>query len=311
MVALSIGFALVQLRTSPHAIWILVSLTVVMVPNPEISKQVEKALSRIIGTALGVIFGILTLTLHLDQFWLLLSLLLYSLCISYLKMRKFISDYAATLGLVSYIIVTLTPNSGWQIGLERGLEIILGVLVALVVSTTIFPLRSQTIMRELFTSNWHIIRLYYRLRIIEEGDVYDLELMELEKKFLKQQSELSHSLTTLKSKRKKTSSNDLKLRRIQLALMQYINIIGHLLTHHAEYLCSSKDLWNQIIISLDLIFEKIDTNKIETTDLESFNQLLKEFSKSRTDKGTSEQKEAFQLLTLILRRIAYLIDNWL
>lgn len=124
-------------------------ITVLVVMLPYLGASFEKSLLRLIGTWMGALAGIL-ITVAFVQSPLLFTITLVALII--LVVYLFGSNYAVLMGVGTMVIVVFSglenPFYIWHIGCYRCAEVTLGILVALLVNLSLWPLRASDALLE-------------------------------------------------------------------------------------------------------------------------------------------------------------------
>ncbi|MBV8816043.1 MAG: FUSC family protein [Verrucomicrobia bacterium] len=134
-----------QVIRLPHDNWAI--LTVLVMMNAQyIGSTAVKVVMRVLGTLGGAVVGVWLVGNYTNTPMIFLPVLFLVLAISGYKFGPFgprLVPYAYFLvGLTTLSVVTngiATPDQVWQVGIDRTEEILLGTMVALLVSTVVWP----------------------------------------------------------------------------------------------------------------------------------------------------------------------------
>ncbi len=132
---------LVEALGLPQGYWAVITAVIVMQAN--LGGSIRAGWSRLAGTAVGAIFGILA-AMALGQGWLAVGLAVFA-TITICTLVPHLRDSARVAGITA-VIVILAGHPGeapaW-LGLFRFIEISVGIVTALVISTVVFPSRAR------------------------------------------------------------------------------------------------------------------------------------------------------------------------
>jgi|GEM_PF-5301168 len=184
------------LRLGPPS-WAISTVVVLMIAQ-YVGAMAEKAFFRLLGTVSGAFLGIMLVGNFLDNGPLFLILVF--LCITFLSYMAHgnRAPYAFTLGGFTLLIVVsgtlFTPEKAWDVGLSRALNIIVGIIITLLVSTLLWPrharmefrhlvakmlLRVEATAREMEKSfHSHTSNLVQIIAEIEAEHLKDIELLQ-------------------------------------------------------------------------------------------------------------------------------------
>src|SRR6516165_7384839 len=118
--------------------WSVVSALVVMQSN--VGGSLQASATRLVGTFVGALLGAVVVSLfgvHGNFLGVALAVALTVLICTWLNITE-----SLRLACVTLIVVLLSTNTdapGWRIGLERFLDISLGIVAALVTQLVVFP----------------------------------------------------------------------------------------------------------------------------------------------------------------------------
>lgn len=143
-----IGLAIEKHYKWPMGQWVPITIMVVMSAQTHFGGAVRKAAMRFLGTICGVGISIAVL-------WFFGSNLLVVFCtifvtgvfFTYIASSHQDISYAGTLGGVTVILVLTGQQVGIETALQRGFYIVLGIIIALVVSRFVFPIHARDRLR--------------------------------------------------------------------------------------------------------------------------------------------------------------------
>lgn len=164
-IACLIGLAIAQYLGWPiGAQWIPITTIVVMSAQVRFGGALQKAYMRFLGTVAGVITTLLTLALF-DHITAVIFFVVFVACLffTYIASSEESISYAGTLGGVTVILTLTGSPANYQYALQRGFYIVIGIVIALLVSRFIFPLHART---RLSRSVSEVLRKLQRLYFI-------------------------------------------------------------------------------------------------------------------------------------------------
>ncbi len=138
--------------------WSIVTVSVLMVAQ-YVGAMAEKAFFRVCGTLIGALLGIALIGNFLGNGPLFLTLLFVLLTFfNYMSGGKR-APYAFILCSMTMLIVIggsmFAPEKAWDIGISRTMNISLGIIVTLVVSTVLWPRHARVEFRSLTMTMLH------------------------------------------------------------------------------------------------------------------------------------------------------------
>jgi uncharacterized membrane protein YgaE (UPF0421/DUF939 family) len=271
--------------------WIVISIVVVMSSQINLGGVIKQSYVRIIGTIGGaIVAGISVLFFAHQQLILWLILLISCMFFTYIASGKGDTKRAGTLGAVTAIMILLTSPPNFQVLLWRPVEIVIGIMIALMVTIFILPIQATVRLKSNLGSALEELR---NLFLIEDGlSSYDLsqaKKMEehISSAFVEQRDLMKDSKTEHHNKIKKSTLYELmtyehKLyRAILLAAYALKNnpnsaILIHQLPIYGEYRIKiSQQL--EVLVAI-LKNKSTDTPEIAPFSLEPLTVVLKEFS---------------------------------
>ena len=134
-----LAYYLARFLKMPESYWAAISAIIVM--YSDVSRTRKASWQRVVGTAIGVIVGGTFAALFGQQLWAFgVAVTLTVLVCGLLGFAE-----AARMAGVAVAIVMLVSHSGrpWTAALHRFLEVSFGIVIAILVSTLIWPARSS------------------------------------------------------------------------------------------------------------------------------------------------------------------------
>lgn len=146
-IACFIALCLVEFPGSPLNQWVLLSIVVVM-SQVNLGGILKKSYDRIMGTLIGaLVAGIAVLFFEHHALILDIILLVSCLVFAYVAGGSGDNKQMSTLGSATAIMILLARPPSKSIIFLRPLEIIIGILIALLVTHFIFPIRATERLR--------------------------------------------------------------------------------------------------------------------------------------------------------------------
>ncbi|MCL1074034.1 FUSC family protein [Shewanella dokdonensis] len=125
----------------PHFIWAMVTIVIIMMGLPQVGGAIEKSLQRAIGTLIGSAYGVF-LVIAMDSYWSLMGLLILGVCVVVLLNAGRYS-YAYLVTGFTMIIVIGDANHDTSEALWRSANILIGCLIAVLVSLFVLPIKAK------------------------------------------------------------------------------------------------------------------------------------------------------------------------
>jgi len=143
-----IGLGLVWYLKWPSGQWVPITVMVVMSAQPHFGGAVQKATMRFLGTAAGVMITLLTLiALHDNIVAVFIVIFLACLFFTYIASSGGNISYAGTLGGVTVILTLTATQATPLLAIQRGFHIVIGIVIALLVSRFVFPIHAREALR--------------------------------------------------------------------------------------------------------------------------------------------------------------------
>lgn len=148
-IACLIGLAIEKYYEWPMGQWVPITIMVVMSAQPHFGAAVRKAYMRFLGTISGVALVVATLWLFGDSNPIITfgTVFFASIIFAYIASSHGDISYAGTLGGVTVILVLTGQQVGILTAIQRGCYILIGIIIALLVSRFIFPIHARDRLR--------------------------------------------------------------------------------------------------------------------------------------------------------------------
>lgn len=218
----------------PHdglmAQWIFVTIIVVMSANSNLGGQVNRSLLRIAATVMGCALALLAIFTPGVKVALPIYLFFVTFFFIFIAVRYPKYVYVGTLGAVTFCMIALSSSRSFDIAIIRTSEILLGILISLLVSRFIFPIRSiRLIKQRCFLNLSRIAELYQAVLIDGKVRFKDKKVTELENEVIKShqvQRELRGMIKYENRKDKLKVENINLIIRSQSALYNYFSMLA-------------------------------------------------------------------------------------
>lgn len=139
--ALLIAAVINGIWSLPHFIWSMVTIVIIMMSLPQFGGALEKSLQRTIGTCLGSAYGVF-LIMSFNNYWLIMGLLIIAVSIiCYISAGRY--SYAYLVAGFTIIIVIGDANQATSEAIWRTANILMGCLIAILVSLFILPIKAK------------------------------------------------------------------------------------------------------------------------------------------------------------------------
>jgi hypothetical protein len=176
-----IGVAIEKYLDLPSGQWIPITVMVVMSAQVHFGGALRKAYMRFLGTVSGIAITIATLWLFGNNLVAIFCVIFIVIIIfTYIASSKGDINYAGTLGGVTTLLTLTGQQVGIDIAIQRGLYIIVGIIIALLVSRIICPIHARDRFRyHVATTLRNLKELYYKIAQMDihlEQEAIDTEL---------------------------------------------------------------------------------------------------------------------------------------
>lgn len=147
-IACLLGLALETYFAWPMGQWVPITIIVVMSAQTHFGGAVRKAFMRFLGTAGGVFTTVAVLWLFGDNIWVVFSTIFFAgIIFTYIASSHGDISYAGTLGGVTVVLILTSQQVSIETAFERGFYIVVGIIIALLVSRFIFPIHARDRLR--------------------------------------------------------------------------------------------------------------------------------------------------------------------
>jgi uncharacterized membrane protein YccC len=305
IVALIIGAIVLKIYHEPHDVWIIITIVIIMTAHQSLAIQINKASTRIIGTIAGAGLAIVVILLQ-PPFWLnLIILAIVTAAFSAVYYKKIISDYAFILGLITYGMVALNPQATWLLGVERAVEIIVGIIIALLVSAILFPIDSKIFLQLSIEKNWQLLAKLADGVILQRKNRFSSpEIIQLEQQILKQQQEVNSLLNVKTFHKAKLSDNHFRLQnRYQLAIYRYLIQLEVILLEPSG--CA---VFNDKLLLLKAVIDNLSSPLFESL-ADDYAQQIVSLKLDTPSATSSKDIEQQAILLFVLKRLNVLFQR--
>lgn len=143
-----IGLAIERYYQWPMGQWVPITIMVVMSAQTHFGGAVQKAIMRFLGTVVGVATVVAVLWLFGDNVVVIFcTIFLASIFFAYIASSHGDISYAGNLGGVTVILILAGQQISIETAIQRGFYIVLGIVIALLVSRFVFPIHARDRLR--------------------------------------------------------------------------------------------------------------------------------------------------------------------
>lgn len=149
--------------------WVLISILIVMASQYRVGGAMIKGYSRLVATALGSSLAAMILfffSAHVDIIYTVLFIFIAIFIYLANTFRDYSYSYA--LGAVTMVIIVVSNNPQLKNALDRLLEIMLGVSIAIIVTRFIYPIKAENILYKNISKTLLLLKDVYQLFIKED-----------------------------------------------------------------------------------------------------------------------------------------------
>jgi uncharacterized membrane protein YccC len=134
------------------------SISAIIVMQSNVGATVTASRDRILGTFIGAFFGFAFSLFSAPPWNYILAIILAIVVSGLLGMRD-----SARLACVTITIIMLVPSSAsrWSLALDRVLEVLFGIVIALAVTTLIFPDRARVWLRDGLAQEFLVLGAFF------------------------------------------------------------------------------------------------------------------------------------------------------
>lgn len=138
-----IGVFIDRYYNLPSGQWIPITVMVVMSAQVHFGGALYKAYLRFLGTAAGILSTIIVLYLFGNRLEIILiASFIFCMFFTYITNSVKNIGYAGTLGGVTMLLTLTGQEASIDIAIQRGFYILLGIIIALLVSRFLFPIHA-------------------------------------------------------------------------------------------------------------------------------------------------------------------------
>ncbi len=179
-IACIIAFISIRLLHLEHGQWILITIVVVMSGKPSYGGALQKSYYRVIGSMSGAFFAIMILTLFPNSILAIaLSIFIFVAFFSFVASGNAKWSKAGILGGTTVVLILSASPVSIEKGFQRTIEILAGVVLALLVNKFIFPVRARLRLKKNISKTLLALRaLYYHTLTFSESNTDDIKNLE-------------------------------------------------------------------------------------------------------------------------------------
>ena len=151
-IAAALSFLTYRALHLPHGYWATISAIIVMQSN--LGRSLSESLTRIIGTAIGAFMGALVMAmLGMNALSLAVAVGLTAILCTRLRLSTSMRLACVT----AAIVLLINEGSAWRSGLNRFVDVVIGVIIALLVSL-VWPARARNDLRRSLASTVRVLQ---------------------------------------------------------------------------------------------------------------------------------------------------------
>lgn len=174
--AVLIGYAITKSVHFPVDQWLIITILVVMCAQMNVGSMIQKSYMRFLGTLLGSLVAIFTLTFFgTKPIVIAIVLFLAAMLFSYIATSQKSYSDSGTLGAVTISVILVGQHPTVITAAGRFLEISIGILIAALVSQFILPIHARRNLRNIQAHTLRQLRDYYQATLINEHIDYPLK----------------------------------------------------------------------------------------------------------------------------------------
>lgn len=185
-IACLIGYLIVIFSPLPQPQWIVITILVVMSAQSTMGGMLIKSHMRFWGTLAGGLISVTALFLVGNDVWgVALVLLASTLLFSYIAGSSGDMSAAGVLGGVTVVMILLSQKATVLMAGERIFEIILGIIIAFLVSKFIFPISAHTTLLRSFADTIKDLKIHFNRCLDDDSDSLTFSNLDLDEKISK------------------------------------------------------------------------------------------------------------------------------
>lgn len=194
-IACLLGIGLFMYFDWPTGQWVPITIMVVMSAQTHFGGALQKAYMRFLGTLSGVTITVLTLLVFGNNIYVVFLVVFFaSLVFTYIASGGGAISYAGTLGGVTVVLTLTGAQVDPHYALVRGCYIVIGIIIALLVSRFCFPIHAREKLRlSVIDTLRNLRKLYFKTiqaDIVSQQPLVDSKLDSLILKNLADQPQL-------------------------------------------------------------------------------------------------------------------------
>ncbi|HEX2549897.1 MAG TPA: FUSC family protein [Gammaproteobacteria bacterium] len=268
-----IGYVFTKAIDFPVDQWLIITILVVMCSQVNVGGMLQKSYMRLLGTLVGSMIALFTL--HFfgnNEIAEALTITLSAMLFSYIATGEKSYSEAGTLGAVTVVIILISNNATFIFAFERVFEIILGIIIAALVSQFVLPIHARENLTLNQANAIRKLRNYYQATLLSDSsenvDSYQMLDEDIAKLLVQQRKLAADAIREFLGE--KFNLYDFKqllyaekeiLRAI--SAMQY----AYKISPHVKMLCSNNTIIKGFHLSVCQVLEKvalhIETNEVE------------------------------------------------
>lgn len=273
ILACCLGLLCVKLFNLSQPQWVLISIIIVMASQYRLGGAMLKGYARLFATAVGSSIAALIIFLFADN-PVIVYLMLFTFIAIFIYLAANSKDYSYSyaLGAVTMVIIVISNNPQLHNAFDRLFEIVLGVIIAILVSRFIFPIHAEKILHHNISETLELLKKVYCYSIREEKTfTLDAQEPNLEEQIIQNlaaQPVLLREACTETSHVRQNKFKYIIALRLERRLLRSIYMLHHTLRvslpkfNAVLNLAEVKLLHKNIISTMDTLAKKINDRTI-------------------------------------------------
>ena len=165
-IACFIGIIIREHYKLPMSQWVPITIMVVMGAQIHFGGAIHKSLMRLLGTLSGVAIAIIAIWFFHNNPLVKILVVFFSVVVfTYIASSNGNASYAGTIGGVTVILILAGQDMDINDALQRGIDIIVGIVIALLVSRLFFPFHARDQLRYLMITTLRDLNKLYLLSV--------------------------------------------------------------------------------------------------------------------------------------------------
>lgn len=278
ILACIIGIAISQFFPIHQPQWVLITILIVMAAQYRVGAAFMKGYARVIATVMGASIASAILFLFSNNHIITYAILFFFLMIFlYFAGDSKDYSYAYALGAVTMVIILVSDNPQLKFALDRLIEILLGVIIAVLVSRFIYPIRAEKILYK------NIAKTLNRLKVIYQYSIHEEKTFKLKSKELHLEDDVIQNFVLQPTLLKEACVESINVRkyqtkfvlllRLQRGILRSIYMLHYTLRislrHFSEIInmAEFKNIHTEIIEYISYLEKKISSKAPMTTTI--------------------------------------------